>query len=704
MSIMNNAGRDMVANLLAEENLTVVRKRADTAYFDVEKRILALPIWDFMSLELEDMLVSHEVGHAVFTDSIELMEKAFAHENANVFRSYFNIVEDIRIERMMKRRFPGIRKCFYKGYAKAMEADMFRLEHNKDDIAALDLIDRLNLYFKVGSFIKVPFVADELALVERAKNTETMEDAYHLALDLFDLAAHLVVKNDAPTNRPKQSTDDDAAYEDCELRAGPNSVKADGEDDGEEGEESGTAEGDATAPSKDDSANGSSEDNADSKSNASGEKSGEPNEVAAPVTSDRFQDAVDDMISKGYNDNKYYEICNNVSNNIVGYKEFMVACVDRVDAWGNCGHAAYNKFMDASKNNVAYMVKEFEMRKAASNYARNQVAKSGSLNMNKIYAYKINDDLFKRITHVANGKNHGMIMLVDWSGSMASVIEDVLKQTINLVMFCRRIGIPFEVFAFASYGALNAKVRPWPSSDTPALNNNLHTLLNLFSSKMSQAEFTSMCKVLLIKRPWDNVYTLHSTPLNDALVTMIDYVPAYIRANGIEKMSMVVLTDGESSSLKPNVRGYGNSYEQWVIRDTITKKNYPVSAVAEQTGVLLEMLRDRHGVKVIGFDLFEGNAGGAAKVYRRNFGGGYSVPDMMDAMNSIKKEGVAMFKGLGRDVLFAIAVRKMKMVDKDIGDIDKGDTIASIAKNFSSSVASAKTSRVLLRKFVEHMA
>ena len=43
-----------------------------------------------------------------------------------------------------------------------------------------------------------------------------------------------------------------------------------------------------------------------------------------------------------------------------------------------------------------------------------------------------------------------MMMLLDWSGSMSDVLFDTVKQLINLVEFCRKVNIPFEVYFFTS--------------------------------------------------------------------------------------------------------------------------------------------------------------------------------------------------------------------------------------------------------------
>ena len=68
----------------------------------------------------------------------------------------------------------------------------------------------------------------------------------------------------------------------------------------------------------------------------------------------------------------------------------------------------------------------------------------------KLHSYKFNDDIFKRIAVTPDGKNHGMMMLLDWSGSMSDILSKTVDQLINLVYFCQKINIPYEVYLFTS--------------------------------------------------------------------------------------------------------------------------------------------------------------------------------------------------------------------------------------------------------------
>ena len=59
--------------------------------------------------EVYDTLVCHEVGHALYTPDVEWWI------NNEISASIVNIVEDdTRIEKLMKRRYAGLSKTFFK--------------------------------------------------------------------------------------------------------------------------------------------------------------------------------------------------------------------------------------------------------------------------------------------------------------------------------------------------------------------------------------------------------------------------------------------------------------------------------------------------------------------------------------------------------------------------------------------------------------
>ena len=102
------------------------------------------------------------------------------------------------------------------------------------------------------------------------------------------------------------------------------------------------------------------------------------------------------------------------------------------------------------KKKSVIWLKEFECKKAASSYARATTSRTGVLDTSQLHSYRYNEDLFKKVTTLADGKNHGLVFILDWSGSMQYVLQDTLKQLYNLIWFCRKVQIPFEVYAFTN--------------------------------------------------------------------------------------------------------------------------------------------------------------------------------------------------------------------------------------------------------------
>ena len=59
--------KSQLAKLLATEDLIVEHRKVETASFNVQTRVLVLPQWERASSTVYDLLVGHEVGHALYT-------------------------------------------------------------------------------------------------------------------------------------------------------------------------------------------------------------------------------------------------------------------------------------------------------------------------------------------------------------------------------------------------------------------------------------------------------------------------------------------------------------------------------------------------------------------------------------------------------------------------------------------------------------
>ncbi len=104
--MINLEVKGQLAKLLATEDLIVEHRNVDTAMFNVDSRVLTLPRWEKASNTVFDLLISHEVGHALFTPNEDWTDKV------SCPKMFVNVTEDARIEALMKRRFGGLPKTF----------------------------------------------------------------------------------------------------------------------------------------------------------------------------------------------------------------------------------------------------------------------------------------------------------------------------------------------------------------------------------------------------------------------------------------------------------------------------------------------------------------------------------------------------------------------------------------------------------------
>ena len=113
----------MLARLLATEDLIVEHKKVETASFNVNTRVLTLPLWEKASDDVYNMLVLHEISHSLWTPNIDWTK------DYNIPPNFVNICEDVRVEQLCKRRYPGSPKTFYNGYKELVENDFFEIEN-----------------------------------------------------------------------------------------------------------------------------------------------------------------------------------------------------------------------------------------------------------------------------------------------------------------------------------------------------------------------------------------------------------------------------------------------------------------------------------------------------------------------------------------------------------------------------------------------
>lgn len=758
---------DITTRLLAQENLLIERAPVRTASFDVKNRILVLPMWQNMTPEIEEMLKAHEVGHALYTD-----ESMFAqYRDSDVPFSYFNIIEDVRIERLMKSKYPGLRRAFTKGYKELLDMNFFGTESR--DLNVLPFADRINLYFKAGYDCGVRFSAAEKFLLDQVSRVESIDQVAELSRKIYEFS-----KKQATEKQEKMMNDEDYKKVFVEIKeeedelaeldaldAQDNDGYDDyyGDDEDDRGEEQKAQEEEEQQQEERKGSTGMA-------GGAAKENIETPTANPAdyiPTTNTAFEDKVADLAdtSTKYTYLTLPKLGKFADQIIVPYKRILRDNnggldlriktledkgyghhADRIRKLNEVVLKEYDKFQFETSKVVSYLVKEFEMKKAATDYKRTQVGKTGVLDPRKLASFKIREDLFKQITITKDGQKHGMMFVLDWSGSMNDYLPETVKQLISLAQFCYRTKIPFQVFAFTDRTELLAdnpyidyNVEEYKFEKLVAMEKELYAkgqgnlvgvsnrfaMMEFFNQRMKLSEFNQMCKTLFLMAHsiCDEKYMTNGTPLNEALVFMYDYVGEFMRKNQVEKFTLIKLTDGDGGACNYYTntdaeveegyhRRYNSDYiqdysydgskrvkHQFYLRDDVTKKNYSVERGETVWGnVLTQMIRDRYNCGTIGFHVTK--SGGRDIGYAiKTYGLGTGAADVVTIKRDMIKEQFAAINVYGHDELFLLRAN-MKISEEELKEDMTNMTAAAIARNFTKHLSAKKTSRVLLNRFV----
>ena len=728
LGMMKN--KSTIARLLAEEDIHVVSKKMDTAYFNIKKRELGLPIWkNEVSKAEEELMVCHEIGHALWT-SMDMLDKA---EKRKLNHSFVNILEDARIEKFVQRKYPGSVNLFKKGYTALSARDFFGIAN--EGVNSCNLIDRINLFFKGQDGVE--FSDEEKVFVDRTANLETEDEVLDLAEELYKYMEENPETDKHDSGESMESGDEGEKSDSNKSESGgddaggDDNVSAKGEvekdvDTDVDDTKSSANNGD---PADDDA--GQSSDTSDGSEVGGDATSSSPASVPEAKTDKALSDGLKSLVDGDANEKIYARIPKlDSSKFIVDYKSIvdeLSAHYESDDRWVEYSLGEVKGFKNDSKKTVNYMVKEFEMKKSADQYARAATSKTGTLDMGALHTYKFNDDLFKKVTTLPGATNHGMVMVLDWSGSMVENIKGTVEQLLQLVMFCRRTKIPFEVFAFTScYRRLGYGERGGFADvdyGEITISDDL-SLLNFFSSRMSAADEEKMMHYLwmIAKRcnrtyeDWSDIgypsnppsrYAMGGTPLNDAIVALMDFLPKYKKTTGVQKINTIFLTDGASNGLpgvKDNLNDndfYSRFMRENLLIDPMTNKRYEFSQ-HEVTNTLLKALKGRvSGMNVVGF--FLAGSGRKGTINRRTWY--YILRDTKietdRAMKEMRKNKVVVLESNGYDQYYILPGGGALTVENEgLADDLAGASKAKLKTAFAKSNKGRIQSRVLLNKFV----
>jgi hypothetical protein len=559
---VNNATNDNLARLLATENLRIVYDgKAETASFDTKDRLLTMPVLSNKTHDeavAAEMLLAHEVGHALFTPAGDEVALAAINridpKNKERAKLFLNIVEDARIEREMQDRYPGLRRTFLNGYKGLLSGTQMFDGLLDRDINTMPLIDRINLHFKLGIYagVEIPFSPEEQVFVDRVNNTKSFDEVVDVCEDIYTHQADTSMQ--IPNPMKGKATDGDGDPSDLDIDGDP--VNGDKQDDsGFSQKIIDAARRKQTVPIK-----------------------GE----AVALTLPTYDPAIGNLPTS--------KVIEAFSKSIKWNETSLIDGVIRFN-----------------KSAVIRMVADFERKKSASEFHKSSVSRTGILDMTRIHQYRHDDELFLTAVDIRKGKSHGLVFVLDWSSSMSSRMMACISQLSCLISFCRATKIPYEVYAFSSSGVRmsideaernkKSAIEMFPykggvtspsggdwysdvyTPNTPCVDPHF-CMIRFTGSEVKEADEKRILNLMLlhhynvgvgesmgIENPYnqaggmwhdkrdkwfpimaDHILSLSGTPLDEATLACLQLVPAFKAKHRLDMVNCIFLTDGESTS------------------------------------------------------------------------------------------------------------------------------------------------------------
>jgi hypothetical protein len=771
--------KSQLAKLLATENLTVQHQKIRTAKFDPTNRVLYLPIWQNMSGAIYDLLVGHETGHALYTPAEGWHDAIVKNAKGRYYKNFLNVVEDARIEKKVQRKYPGLKKQFIAAYAELINRDFFGTKNR--EVNELSFIDRLNIFSKSQwANTNIRFSAKEKDLVDQVRAVETWDDVVRVTGAVFDYSKEeqkemqLEQFEEMMMNGygDEEESDEYEDYDSTDFgeEFSDESVDDFGDDSGDTNEGEGS-NGDNGVQSKtnldEDGEDEVEDDSLQSQFNRfkDSKESWEDQFDPKCETDQQFRRNEDALLDEKCKDVFYISVPKPILKNIITPAKRVHELHDKyvnhfvANSWLQPGLATQllQQFKNRNDRYIGLLAKEFEMRKAARSYSKAKVSDTGDIDINKLATYKFDDNIFRKIMSVPKGKSHGLILLLDKSGSMSHNMSGSIEQILVLTMFCRKVNIPFVVYGFggsASVRLIDIGLNRFEDNEYSFTRNEGELqLANVFlreylNSKMSNAEFTKATKhMLLIKESFEynekNPYNrnrcprfdtedLSNTPLSEALIATAEIMNDFKQKNNLDITNLVIVHDGDADYnrcyWKPRVNFKGQTYMAGTYFDnknvnyflSDTKNKFVKKLSSDHDAVfngVIDWFSKVTNSKVFGFFICE-SARGAAKsaIENRFYVNDISLATMRvtnwlsykdiltKKLKELRSEKFLESKVPGYGSFFLIAGGNQLETDEEEIEVKGKHTTKSLVKAFTEFNKKKAVNRVLVSKFIQGIA
>ena len=756
--LIKKESRSALGKLLARENITVNHGNYRTAYFDVKNRVLGLPDWSDKSKSVYDMLLGHEVGHALYTPEWDEDFRA-KYKHFDII----NILEDIRIERMIQETYPGLPRYFKEGYTELWNDGFFEVDKEPSDLIFLD---RLNLHAKVGSIVDIPLNDEEKDIYDRAYAAKTFDDVLALydevlALSQKEKDEKKNLEEDPTGNHQMEKPDEDG---EIDPTSGGSNMD-DNDDSKDDGTESHSQESDNDDDSGEASSmgvtmedieeairehleeNSNDEESEDGNSSSDGASMGEQsNDIFKSETQEKFDETLEKNVHDSYDGRKIifptrkenFKTCFDDYKTVMNRRKDHIAELEKTREY--CDYSKvrvelsdkYSKFKKESKKKVGILVREFEQRKAAYQYSRAQESRTGSIDVTKLHKYKYDDQIFASVTQLADAKSHGMIFLVDYSGSMSPVLSGVLHQLLNLTEFCDKVGVPYTVVSFTSRNTFERSNEKYTRGEIDMDDVQLNEILSSKMKKLDKAfarEFLfhqAEMRCSYSGSAWfvPNEEGLGGTPLDATLANIGHIIKDFRASHKVQKLNVVTLTDGDSHNVDifegyemDGRGGYGLNLDGKIYKVQGSYYRY------DKTQGFNKIVAQHYGVNMIGFFLPNARHDAKRQIEKAlvsqhkyneknemQYGDRYEMS--RKKMAQWKKESHLEMQQTMGYTSYYILDTNLDIRDEDEFQVDiqdkKGLSMADsrasqnkLAREFAKHNTSSKNVRILMRKFAE---
>lgn len=765
--------KSLLARLMATENLRVEHQKIRTAKFDPKNRVLYLPVWQNMTGDLYDLLTGHEVGHALFTPPEGWHDAASDKTKGKHYKHFLNVVEDARIEKKVKRRYPGLKMSFQRAYMELMDRDFFGIADR--DANEMPFIDRLNIFTKSQySATYIRFSAEELQLVNKVETLETWEDVLRVTEEVY---AYSKNEQYQIQNQELQFDETDGDYE----------FSDDYEDDYEEGDESDEGSGENGIESED-----KSTDKKESDSDKNDKEGDEGQDEGKHLNRDKeSKDSFKDQFEpecetdESYRENEtslldakckeyvYVNVPKPILQNIITPAKRVHELITEFYYKGALVNRPYggsyfytgvnqkdvltwvNEFKQKNERYVGLLVKEFEMRKAAKSFSKSKLSDTGDIDINKLSNYKFDDNIFRKVMVTPKGKNHGLVLLLDRSGSMSGNMAGSIEQILVLSMFCRKVNIPFVVYGFGDCVDSNLIDTNHPTRAKDSFVKEEMTiafdhvfLREYLNNKMSNSEFSiAVRNMIILKKSYEGgrwtqlprppSETLSNTPLTQAIYATGYIMREFRKQYNLDLTSLIVVHDGDSDrtsaywktmeqtdfygrkTIAKTKRAFNSKVSNVFLRDTEKKYEEKIEFDAYYDEDLIAALRwfkATTNSKIFGFYISGATLSSVRSVIRYRYvdenkqplmkkkddGAGREIADRL--FKKMKEEKFLISNNIGYDSYYLILGGNDLKIDDEELEIEGKVTTSKLKNAFMKLNKKKVVNRVLVSKFIQNMA